>query len=530
MKVLIADKISQAGIEALQAQEGLEVTTAFGSSPEQIKELAADVDAIVVRSETKITADVMAAAPNLKAVGRAGVGVDNIDVNAATERGVVVMNTPAGNTVATAELTFTHLLCSARPIAQAYKGMCEGRWDRKQFSGSELRGKTLGILGLGRIGTEVAKRALAFQMRVLAYDPYLTADRAKQLDVEKVELDEALQGADFITVHMPLTDATKGMLNKDAFAKMKDGVRIVNVARGGIIDENDIVPALESGKVKAVGLDVYETEPLAEDSPLRNRPDLVTTPHLGASTEEAQESVGLEIAECIIDVLVRGVIRNAVNAPTVDAKTLQALKPYIRLGEKLGSALQQITPDAIARLHITYWGRIVDLDANPLTRAIQRGYLRKISGPDVNDVNAPGMMQRLGIEVNTTKSGTERAYRELIRIEAECPNGESYSIEGTLVGLEQRPRVVNVNGREVEFSMENVVLVVENQDTPGIVGAVGTILGNGGVNIANMSLTRNKVGGTAFTVLQLDSEPPEDVRRTVADHPSIVRTYVVDLR
>lgn len=507
MKILVADKISPIGVAYLQKQSGLEVIEAYGSTPEQILELSKDVSAIIVRSETKITPDVFAVAKELKVVGRAGVGVDNIDIEAATENGVIVMNTPTGNTIATAELTFTHMLCGARPIPQASAGMKAGKWDRKKFSGSELRNKTLAVIGLGRIGAEVAKRAAAFDMKVLAYDPFLSQSRAKSMDVELVELEEAFKQADYITVHMPLTDTTKYMIDEKAFEIMKDGVRLFNCARGGIIKESALIEAVKSGKVAAAGLDVYEEEPLAEDHELRKLDNVVLTPHLGASTKEAQESVGIEIAETVYNVLSEGKILNAINAPSVDTKTLKALKPYIILGEKLGSFIQQLSPNQISNLNITYWGKMTDLDTMPLTRAIQRGYLLNISGNTTNDVNAPMKMKQLGIGVEVTKSNSECEYSDLIKIEAVLNGGESISISGTLLGKGQ-PKVVSIKGRDIEVNPKGQLLLLENIDTPGIIGSIGQILGENGVNIGNMSLCRSEQeGGTAISVYELDSQP-----------------------
>ncbi len=335
-KILIADKIAAAGVAALKANKAFEVIEAVGTPADKLIALVADVSAILVRSETQITRELLAAARKLECVGRAGVGVDNIDIEAATERGVIVMNTPSGNTIATAELTFTHLLCTARPVPNAHMTMREGKWDRKLFSGIELYRKTLGILGLGRIGAEVAKRALAFGMEVLAYDPYLTDARAKTLGVKVASLDEVFAGSDFITVHMPLTEQTKDMINADAIAKMKNGVRIVNVARGGIINEKDIAAALRSGKVACAGLDVFEVEPMLQDNELRGIRNLNLTPHLGASTTEAQENVGVEIAEAVARVLEGGPAENAINMPSIDRRVMEQLRPYLSLAEKLG--------------------------------------------------------------------------------------------------------------------------------------------------------------------------------------------------
>jgi len=529
MKILVADKISSKGVAYLRAQAGFEVVEAYGSSPAKVLELVKDVHAIAVRSETKITREVLAAAPNLKVVGRAGVGVDNVDVEAATEHGVVVMNTPSGNTVATAELTFTHLLCGARPVAQAAASMRGGKWDRKLFSGVELFRKTLGVVGLGRIGGEVAKRAQAFGMRVLAYDPYLAPSRAKAMQVEAVTLDELLQQADFITVHMPLTEDTTHMIDEAALAKCKKGVRLFNCARGGIIKEAALLEGLKSGHVAAAGLDVFEDEPLAEDSEFRKLPNVVLTPHLGASTAEAQDAVGVEIAEQIVDVLSRGIVRNAVNMPSIDATALKVLGPYLDLGSKLGTLVQQIAPKQIATLRITYWGKVVELDANAVTRAIQRGFLRRISGSEINDVNAPFLIQRLGIQVEVTKSNRESDYTEMIQVEAITPEGEVFQASGTLAGKTGQPRIVGINGREVEVVAEGKLLVLENIDQPGMVGEVGTLLGRDKVNIADMSLSRLTPGGTAYMVVRVDTEPSPAARDEIKNHPAIRLAKFVQL-
>jgi len=529
MKVLVADKISPKGVEYLRKQPGFEVIEAYGSTPAKVLELVKDVHAIAVRAETKITREVFAAAPLLKVVGRAGVGVDNIDVEAATERGVVVMNTPSGNTIATAELTFTHILCGARPVPQAAASMKTGVWDKKSFSGVELFRKTLGIVGLGRIGGEVAKRAQAFGMRVLAYDPYLAPSRAKAMQVEAASLDEVLTHADYITVHMPLTQDTKYMIDEKAFEKCKKGLRIYNCARGGIIKETALIAALKSGKVAAAGLDVYEDEPLAKDSELRSLPNVVLTPHLGASTAEAQESVGIEIAEQIADVLAGGVIRNAVNMPSIDAAALKILGPYLDLGTKLGTLVQQIAPQQIASLRITYFGKVADVDVNSVTRSIERGFLRRISGEEVNYVNAPFMLQRLGVQVEIVKSNIDSDYTELIRVEAVAADGSVHSAQGTLIGKAAQPRIVGINGREVEVAAEEKLLVLENVDQPGMVGLIGTLLGKDGVNIADMSLSRLTPGGTAYMVVRVDTEPSENARKEIKNNPAIKMAKFVQL-
>ena len=506
----------------MQKQDGFEVVEAYGSSPEKVLELAGDVSAIIVRSDTKVTKEVMAGAPLLKAVGRAGVGVDNIDIEAATEKGVIVMNTPGGNTIATAELTFTHMMCGTRAIVRGATGMREGKWERKELKGSELRAKTLAVLGFGRIGAEVAKRAQAFEMEVIAYDPYLTEDRAKEMEVEKVELEDAFSRADYLTVHMPLTDETRNMVDEDAFSKMKDGVRVFNCARGGIIKESALAEALKSGKVAAAGLDVYEQEPLPEDHEFRSIENLNLTPHLGASTAEAQESVGVEIAEAVAEVLQGGRIRNAINMPSIDPKDIEVLKPYLDLCQRMGGFARQAAMGTVSSIHITYWGGIVDFDAVPLTRAVLKGWLSGIAGDEgINDVNAPHKIKALGIKVETIKSSSSADYSKLIEVKTVSSGGEEQSVRGTLLGKGNDPRIVEVDGRAIEVRPVDVLLVVRNVDKPGIVGKLGTILGDCKVNIANMSLSRAEDREWALTICELDHEPPESALQALVEDPDI---------
>jgi D-3-phosphoglycerate dehydrogenase len=529
MKILIADKISESGVDYLREQDEIEVIEAYGSSPDELKVKASDVDAIIVRSASSVTREIVESAKNLKAVGRAGVGVDNIDLEAASDKGVIVMNTPSGNTIATAELAFTHLLCSARPIPQANASMKSGEWNKKAFQGAELNNKTIGILGLGRIGSEVAKRAQAFNMTVLAYDPYLTTVRAEQLEVEKVDLDTVFERADFITIHMPKTEATTNMINAETISKMKDGVRIINCARGGLVDEEALAEAVGAGKVAAAGLDVFDGEPLDAGSKLRDHDRIVLTPHLGASTSEAQENVGLEVAQCIHEAITGGWVRNAINAPSIDPKHLEILRPYLDLSSKLGTVIQQLTPEEISEIRLTYSGKIVDFNVKPLNRAFQKGYLRLIT-TDVNDVNAPRIMERLGIKGEIVQNDLERDYTELIRVDAKDAAGNSYSIEGTLIGLSQSPRLTLVNERNLESPLDEKYLVVlENEDVPGIVGMVGTVLAKHDLNISNMSLSRNTVGGIALNICGLDSQPPAEAINEIKSHPAIKKLVVVNL-
>ncbi len=526
-KVLVADKISPTGVALLKAQAGYEVVEAYGSSPEKVLELVKDVHAILVRSETQITREVLNAAQKLVCVGRAGVGVDNIDVDAATERGVIVMNTPSGNTVATAELTFSHLLSLARPVPEAVQSMREGKWDRKTLSGTELFSKNLGILGLGRIGAEVAKRAIAFGMKVYAYDPYLTEARAKSLGVHMSTLDEVFAVSDYITVHMPLTPQTEGMVNTAAFSKMKKGVKIVNCARGGIVDEAALAAAMQSGQCGGCGFDVFVEEPLVKDHVLRTLPKAHLSPHLGASTAEAQENVGVEVAEAAIAVLNGGSPANAVNLPSVDSQTLSTIRPFLSLAEKLGAIVRQLAaPGRIESIRLTTFGTGSEQGAGAISRSIQRGYLRGIV-EGVNDVNAPSKLKALGVEVQSIRSSAEADYKELIHVEAILAGGKSVSIAGTVLGKAQSPRIVSINGRTLEFVPEGKLLLIENQDQPGIIGALGTILSKEKVNIANMALSRT--GGTnAFAVYQLDSAPSAATLAEIQKNSAIVRVQLID--
>ena len=527
MKIFVADRISPLGVDFLKKQEGFEVIEAYGSSEQEVAEIAKDAAAIIVRSDTQITPEVISGSTKLKVIGRAGVGVDNINLEAATEKGIIVMNTPGGNTIATAELTFTHMLCGTRAIVRGATSMRDGKWERKQLKGAELRDKTLAVLGLGRIGAEVAKRAQAFEMRVIAFDPYLTDDRAKEMDLEKVELDQAFVDADYLTVHMPLTEQTRGMVDSVAFSKMKDGVRVFNCARGGIINEDALLDALRSGKVSAAGLDVYEEEPLPEDHPFRNEENLILTPHLGASTAEAQESVGVEIAEAVAEVLQGGRIRNAINMPSIDPKDLDSLSPYLDLCHRLGAFARQAAKGSVESIKIAYFGGIVDFDCVPLTRAVQKGWLSGVVGDEgVNDVNAPFKIKDLGIKVETVKSSESIDYSELIEVLTTASDGDQRSVRGSLLGKGNDPRIVEVDGQAIEVRPVDTLLVVRNVDKPGIVGKLGTMLGDCSVNIANMSLSRADEGESALTIFELDDEPPVHALQAIEQDPDIQEARV----
>ncbi len=526
-KVLIADSISESGVAELARGGALDVVVRTGLSESDLIAIAPEFSGIVVRSQTKITSAVIEAAKKLRVVGRAGVGVDNVDVEAATRRGVIVMNAPGGNTVSTAEHAFSLLLCVARKIPAADAMVRGGKWERKNLEGVELYNKTLGVIGMGRIGSEISRRAIAFGMRVIAYDPYLSATRARALQVELVdEIDDVLAAADFITLHTPLTPETRHVLNPARLAKTKRGVRIINCARGGLIDEAALIEALQSGQVAAAALDVFEKEPLPNDSPLRSVPNLVLTPHLGASTAEAQESVGIEIAQSIRAALLEGTIRNAVNMPNLDAKTLAVVGPHLRFGEQLGRFLSQIAPRRAEQLTINYSGKVNEVDTTAITRSVLKGFLRNAGGSDVNEVNAPALAQSLGLTVNETRLSAAGDYTDLLELSA-VGEGKTVSVAGAFFGA--TPRIVNVNSRPVEARPHGIVLVLENTDRPGIIGRLGTLLGDHGVNIATMSLSRNQEGGTALTVLNLDTAPDEELLAAIHASDDIHSAQVIHL-
>jgi D-3-phosphoglycerate dehydrogenase len=526
-KVLIADLISQRGVDELSRENALEITVKTGMSGRQLIDVIPPFSALIVRSQTKVTADVLNAGAKLRVVGRAGVGVDNVDVEAATRRGVVVLNAPGGNTISTAEHAFSLLLCVARKIPQADANVRANSWDKKNFEGVELYNKTLGVIGMGRIGSELSRRAIAFGMRVVAYDPYLSATRARTLQVELVdELDDLLSGADFISMHTPLTAETRHILDAARLKKTKRGVRIINCARGALIDETALAQALHEKHAAGAALDVFEVEPLPADSPLRDAPNVVLTPHLGASTAEAQESVGIEIAQSIRAVLLEGTIRNAVNMPNLDAKTLAIIGPHLRFGEKLGTFLSQIAPKRAESLNINYSGKVNDVDTTAITRAVLKGFLQIAGGSEVNEVNAPAFADTLGLKVSESRLSAPGDYTDMLEVSA-LGEGKTVSVGGAFFGA--TPRIVSINSRPVEARPRGVVLVLENTDRPGMVGRIGTLLGEHGVNIATMSLSRNQAGGTALTVLNLDTAPSQQLLREIHASEDIHSAQVIQL-
>ena len=517
--VFVAETVSSRGLEFLRKSGEIEVIESKDLSKEKQAEVLAQIDGLIVRSATQVNADFLKKTPKLKVIGRAGVGVDNVDVEAATERGILVMNTPGGNTISTAEHALSLLFSLARHIPQAHASMKAGQWDRKSFQGVELYGKTLGIIGMGRIGGEVARRAIALGMRVKVFDPYLSLSRAKSLQVELCEkLDQLLPEADFITLHSPLTTETKNILNEKTLKLCKKGVRIINCARGGLIDEAALATALEKGWVAGAALDVYEVEPPPSDWSLRNLPNLILLPHLGASTAEAQENVGVEVAEQMADFLLHGVVRNSVNLPSVDAKTMEMLRPYLLLGRKLGLLLSQVGPKRAEQLAIRYHGPITEYTTAPVTRAILEGFLKQAAGNEMNQINVTKFAQTLGLQFSESKLREECDYAELVEVEAKAGE-EIVSVAATFFG--HNPRLVRFNGGAIESGTDGVLFFMENKDRPGIVGWIGTLMGKYKVNIANMALSRNKQGGRALTILQLDSTPPEEALKEICQEKDI---------
>ncbi len=503
-KVLISDSMSPKAAEIFRAR-GVEVDEITGQTPDELKAIIGNYDGLAIRSSTKVTKDLLAAASKLKVIGRAGIGVDNIDVPAASAKGVIVMNTPFGNSITTAEHAIAMIFALARQLPEADASTQAGKWEKNRFMGVELTAKTLGLIGAGNIGSIVADRARGLRMKVVAYDPFLTAERAIEMGVEKVDLDTLLARADFITLHTPLTDATRGILSRDALAKTKKGVRIVNCARGGLIDEAALKDALDSGQVAGAALDVFAEEP-AKDNPLFGTPDLVCTPHLGASTDEAQVNVAIQVAEQLSDFLCDGGITNALNVPSMSAEEAPRLKPYMALAEKLGSLVGQLEGSDITSLSVEVEGAAAELNQKPITAAVLAGLMRSYSDT-VNMVNAPYLAKERGLDVREVRHEREGDYHTLVRVTATGPERRR-EVAGSLFG-DAAPRLVEIAGTRIETDLDGDMIYIVNEDTPGFIGRLGMTLGAAGVNIGNFHLGRRLAdknrGGDAVLMLSVDA-------------------------
>ena len=529
MKIFVADDVSESGLKPLMDAK-FDVQKRTGLSRDELIAALKDFEGLIVRSETKVTSEILEGAASLKVIGRAGVGVDNIDVPAATMRGVVVMNAPDGNTITTAEHTIALLISLARSIPQANSSLKSGRWERKKFIGVELQGKTLGIVGLGRIGRVVASRARAMGMTIVAYDPFIAQEQARDLEIELAPLDEVYSRADFLTVHTPLTAETRGMINGEVFKKMKTGARIINCARGGLVDESALAEAIKNGTIAGAALDVFSQEPPPADHPLLGLDQVIVTPHLGASTTEAQEGVALTVAEQMRDYLLTGALRGAVNVPTVGSKELSLMQPYILLAERLGRFQAQLVDKPVSEVRIEFAGEIVDVDAAPVTRAFLSGLLRDVSAR-VNVVNAFLIAEERGIKVTTTYVRATGDATPAIRT---CIHaGESKQIlAGTLFGYGSQTRegrITEIDGFHLEAVPHGHMLVTRNRDVPGVIGSVGTILGQGGVNISRFHLGRRERGGEAIAVIEVDAPPTKETLQALRTLDQVISANLIEL-
>ncbi|MBU1887790.1 MAG: phosphoglycerate dehydrogenase [Candidatus Omnitrophica bacterium] len=525
-RILISDSLSEEGIEILKKVKEFQVDVKLKLSPEELKKIIKDYDCLLVRSGTKATKEIIEAGDKLKIIGRAGVGLDNVDLKAASKQGIIVMNTPGGNTISTAEHTMSLILALSRNIPEADASTKKGEWERKKFMGVELYGKTLGIIGLGRIGSEVAKRANVFGMKVLAYDPFLSLEKAKESGVESVELNDVFKRSDYITAHTPMTEETRHIIGKKAIKAMKKGVRIVNCARGGIVDEAALIEGIKSGIVAGAALDVYEKEP-PKGSPLLQCENIILTPHLGASTEEAQVNVAIDIANSARDALLGCGIRNAVNVPCIDSELYQVLRPYVAISEKMGSMAAQIAGGRIKQIDIKYSGDIVRYVLSPLTVAVVKGALMPVLQETVNYVNSLIVAKERGIKVEESKSTELEEYANLITVTIKTDKG-SISVEGTLF-TKTDARIVKVGQFHVDAIPSGYMLVAHNIDVPGIIGKIGTLLGKSHINIAAMTFGREKPGGKTLSVLNVDSAVPEKTLEELRKEKNILDVKLIKL-
>lgn len=516
---------SQEGLDELLKHPEFKIEVSNKPSPEKFKEIIKNYDGLLIRSEVKVTADIIEAADKLKFIGRAGTGVDNVDKNAATQKGIVVANVPGGNTISAAEHTIGLMLSLARNIPEAHKSLKLKKWDRKNFMGCEMQGKTLGLIGLGRIGTEVAKRMIAFGMKVIAYDPFANSEIASSYGIKIKSLDEVYAQADYISLHSPLNDSTKGMINAESIKKMKKGVCIINCARGPIINEKDLSDAIKAGQVKGVALDVFAKEP-PEDWTIIETDNVVVTPHLAASTEEAQIKIAEEMSGVIIDYFTKGLIRNAVNVPTVDWETYKKLVPYIDLSDKIGAFQGQTIDGGISEIEITYQGIMSTLNTSSLTVAYLKGILSQILDLKVNFVNAPSVAKERGIKIKEALIRDCSDYSGLIIAKVKTSKGE-YSISGTL--FDKNQRIIEINGLAVDVMPSGNKIFITNTDKPGVIGKLGTVIGAANVNIAGMTVGRKQIGKEAITIVEVDSSVSNDLIDKISKIEGVTKVKNVSL-
>lgn len=528
LKVLVCDPLGEAGLDILRREKNLQVDVKTGLPEKDIKAIVKQYDALIVRSGTMVTAGIIRAAKKLRVIGRAGVGVDNVDLDEATKQGIIVMNTPEGNTISTCEHTMSLLMSVARNIPQANQSVKSGEWKRSQFIGTQLSGKTLGVIGLGRIGREVSARAVVFGMKVLGFDPFIPKDKFSQLGVTLVDLETLYRQADFITVHVPLTPETTSLIGEKEFQVMKKGVYVLNCARGGIINEQALEQALKSGKVRAAGLDVFVEEP-PKNNPLLTNPHVIATPHLGAATEEAQENVAVAVAEQVTDALFDRGIKHAVNMPSMDAESMRVLRPWVALAEKIGLFHTQHFGGTYRKVTIRYGGEVAGYKVEPLTLSVLKGLLAPIVGERVNFVNAPSLAKERGITVSENKTTQIEDFSNFIEVETSV-NGKKNIITGTLFG-NQDSRIVRINEFRLDAVPKGVLLMIHNEDQPGVVGKLGMILGTHKINIAEMTLGRHRKGKSVFalTVINTDHEVPEKVIQEIKNFKPIIDVKVVKL-
>ena len=525
MKVLVLDNVSEKAVTILR-ENGIEAEVSATLPEDELIAKIGGYDGVIIRSQTKVNAKVINAATKLKVIGRAGVGVDNVDLDAATNKGIIVLNAPDGNTISTAEHTVGMIMALARQIPQAHASLKDGRWERKNFTGVEVRGKQLGVIGMGRIGTEVAKRMMAMGMSILAYDPFLTEEKAAALGVSLATLDQLLAEADFITVHTPLTKETTGILNAETLARTKKGVRIINCARGGIVDEDALADAIEAGQVAGAALDVFVSEPPSNQR-LIALPQVIVTPHLGASTAEAQINVAIDVAKEMAKVLKGEPFKNAVNLPTLRPEVMKVLSPYFLLAERLGRFIAQILEGRLKKVEIEYYGDITEYDLNPLTTRVIEGLLKSTLNSEVNMVNARILARQRGIRIGERKETTDDDYNNKIRVIAVTERG-NHVVAGTFFRRNDQ-RVVEIDGFHFEVVPHGHLLIAYHQDAPGIIGQVGNVLGEVGINIAYMQVGRKEVGGEAIMVLTVDNEIPAAMIKQINEIQGISHSYQVVL-